>query len=476
VFYPAERDGRGTPFASSIRGRVPIVFIAHGNHATHHNPANRNDERSPTCGVLPPGFLVIQNHKGYSFFQRQLAQMGVIAVSVDCNETNGCVSLDATNIGLRADLIGASLAHFRSLDGGSDPIFGKRIDFSKIGLLGHSRGGEAVLRFAEAIGRAGIAGVISLAPTDIGATSQKPTGFAFMTILPAGDGDVRDNDGAKFYDRADPSPFKSQLYVHRTNHNFFNREWPKDEGNGPPRMSRGDHESVLSVFGCAFFRQVLLGNNFLKTLTSQELPPGPPNTDIHISGELAGQRTVDDHEDADISVNTLGQRTVQRGVTAKQHPFEKSAGAFNATFFGRTKGMVAQRTAAPALFRSELGRSVDVRGKEIWLRAAEVYNGSSVPAGATGFQLGLEDAAGAQVFVDSDEAGGLPRPFDRRADDIRKFGVDLTKTLLKTLRFPAACFARGRKFDPAKVRAILILLNRTEKRPLAFDQLQIVTP
>ena len=48
--------------------------------------------------------------------------------------------------------------------------------------------------------------------------------------LPASDGDVVDNNGAQFYDVARPGPFKCQLYVHSTNHNFFNRRWLGDDG------------------------------------------------------------------------------------------------------------------------------------------------------------------------------------------------------------------------------------------------------
>jgi len=66
----------------------------------------------------------------------------------------------------------------------------------------------------------------------------QPNGSAFMTILPAGDGDVIDNNGAQFYDQATPDPYRSQLYVHFTCHNLFNRKWLLDEGVGL-RASRG---------------------------------------------------------------------------------------------------------------------------------------------------------------------------------------------------------------------------------------------
>ena len=56
------------------------------------------------------------------------------------------------------------------------------------------------------------------------------------------------------------------------------------------------------------------------------------------------------------------------------------------------------------------------------------------------------------------------------------YARDLTKTMLRTLRFPAGCFTgQKKKLDITKIQAILLKLDRKDDRPLAFDQLQIVT-
>jgi hypothetical protein len=122
--------------------------------------------------------------------------------------------------------------------------------------------------------------------------------------------------------------------------------------------------------------------------------------------------------------------------------------------------------------------ATDVTGKEIWVRAAEVWNGTSVPAAATSFSLGLEDDSGRTVWADSDDVGSLLRPYDRRADDLAdpQVATDLTKTMLATVRFPVSCFTRAPgAFDVHHVRALMIR-TRPDDRPIAFDQLQIVTP
>ena len=242
VYYPAQDDGPDQPFNERLAklGRAPIVFMVHGNHS----PAD-------------PSFL------GYDYFQADLAKMGIIAVSVDSNALNGAGG-GVLNIEQRADLMIDTIAHFQALDGSAASTFFQRIDFGRVGLMGHSRGGDAVVTAAAVMALPGVAirGVLALAPTNFrfwgGLATIQPQGHAYMTILPAGDGDVVDNNGAQFYDQADPSPYKSQVYAHFTNHNFFNRQWLFDDGAGPPVVSRGDHERILTTYGCAFFRNLLL--------------------------------------------------------------------------------------------------------------------------------------------------------------------------------------------------------------------------
>jgi hypothetical protein len=444
VYYPADDDGDSQPFNARVKkhGLVPIVLMAHGNHS----PAD-------------PSYL------GYDYFQHQLAKMGIIAVSVDCNDTNGPGG-GVGNIHQRADLIIASISHFQTLNSG-DPVFDQTIDFSKVGLMGHSRGGDAVVRVPEIIALPGvqIQAVISLDPTEFGAHSGKPQGYTFMTILPAANGDVVSNDGAKYYDRADPTRYKSQVYVYHANHNFFNRQWLNDDAGGAfPLMPRADHERVLSAYGCALYRNVLLGHATEGFLFARELPAGVQTQNVHQSFEITGTFTVDHHEDGNgIGINSLDKPTAQSGgLVADEYPFRQSSGAYNTSFFGDTIGMVAEGEQN-GIFRSALDNPVEISTREIWIRAAEVFEGR-IPPDATGFEVGVEDLVGNARWVDVDDSGGLPRPFDRSGW--------LTKTMLKTFRFPGRCFTGPR--GQLEIHAVLLRLNRRGGRPIAFDVLQIV--
>ena len=89
------------------------------------------------------------------------------------------------------------------------------------------------------------------------------------------------------------------------------------------------------------------------------------------------------------------------------------------------------------------------------------------PWGGTGFQLGIEDNNGIQVWVDSDEVGPLPRPYLRE--------ISRTKTMLKTLRFSSRCFIhKNPELNINDITFFLIRTNRGDNRALAFDDLEIV--
>jgi len=454
VYYPAQADGQNAAFNKRLAqvGKTPIVFMAHGNHDS-----------------ADPSYL------GYDYFQYQLARMGFVAVSVDCNAVNWPNSGGGVaNIEARVDLILSSMQFFIDQNNTAGTTFTSKIDFGRTGLMGHSRGGDAVVMLPEVIALPGVVikAVLPLAPTDfrfyILDADINPRKMDLMTILPAGDGDVWSNDGARFYDRCVPLVFKSQLYVFNTNHNFFNRQWLLDEGAGPARMLRTEHEDILSVYGCTFFRKVLMGHNsLLSFLTWHQLPLGARTDKVHLSFQLKKALTVDDHQQrGGIATNTMGQPTSFASLVAAEFAFtQNDPASFDDSFFGNSIGMVLKYEKQNATFTSNLKPVQDLNKKEVWIRVAEVYTGSDHID--TGFQLGLTDTGGVTIWVDSNAVGTVPDPYPHPS----KF-----KTMLKTLRFPASCFAQNRRFRINQVKAIKIRCNRPAPHPpLAFDDLQIVT-
>ena len=115
-----------------------------------------------------------------------------------------------------------------------------RLDLDHIGLMGHSKGGEAVSRFLELnAGRQpqyNIDGVVALAPSDSGnqAPGERAPGTNWAVLLPACDGDVFDVQGGNAFERAKAAPqgrrfAKFQWLVAGTNHDWFNTVWYQED-------------------------------------------------------------------------------------------------------------------------------------------------------------------------------------------------------------------------------------------------------
>jgi hypothetical protein len=459
IYYPAEDDGVDKPFNSRLAalGRVPIVFCVHGS----------------TVDVNIP------SHLGYDYLQYHLSRMGYVAVAVDERQTNPKPDSDdgTGNVRRRGLLTISSIAALQQFDT-SGPILQGKIDFGRTGLMGHSRGGDAMLVVAERLTLPGviIRAILAVAPVYSDATTGRPQGYPYMVILPAADGDVVDSQGARLYDLAKPGPVKTQLYVDHANHNYFNRQWQSDDTKGKlPVMGRYEHERILLTYGCALFRFAFHNDPVMRSyLEGRLLPWGVVNHHVHLSYAAQEARTVDDFERPPITVNTEQQPTAQTGGLVAQRyffarvpPGPQAPASFNESFFGETTGNVSLCREGDGRFREQLRVVTDLTRAEIRVRAAEVFEGS-IPPNPTGFRVGVEDTANMVAWVDVDDVGGLPRPFDRQA-------LEPTKTMLTTFRFPGSCFAAvAPQLRLTSIRAILLGLNRGDRRPIAFDDVQIV--
>jgi len=123
------------------------------------------------------------------------------------------------------------------------------LDFSHVGLLGHSRGGEGVRAaynqyrdqespWPDRIGPVNFEGIFEIGPVD-GQTARilNADGTSWNVILPMCDGDVFDLQGMKPYDRmlgirTENPTNKSTYAIWGANHNFFNTEWQISDSAG----------------------------------------------------------------------------------------------------------------------------------------------------------------------------------------------------------------------------------------------------
>ncbi len=185
--------------------------------------------------MAPQPLIVISHGNGhqyswYDFLGTHLASWGYIVISHQNNTVPGIETASTTTLQHTNAIIG----QMNSVASGA---IANRIDTSRIGWIGHSRGGEGVARAYDRLvdgtytptnyGAANIGVVISIAPTDfLGTASANPHGVPYMLLYGAADGDVcgcPDNDIAdsfNLYERA--TGWRCSTYIHGADHNDFN--------------------------------------------------------------------------------------------------------------------------------------------------------------------------------------------------------------------------------------------------------------
>jgi dienelactone hydrolase len=217
-------------------GKSPLIVLVHGNHGSCDSGS------APSCTVFK------RNDEGYAYLAENLASWGYTVASLDQDQL---ISRQDGSFGkgmhARRLLIMAMLdALYKANEPGGLPVDADtnigttvegKIDFTRIGLMGHSRGGDAVSSFIEydrmrpSGRRYPLRGVIALAPVDY--ERRAPYGVPYMAIHGTCDGDVSNQQGERMFERSqyasdDPYPRINSAQV-GTNHNYYNTVWFADE-------------------------------------------------------------------------------------------------------------------------------------------------------------------------------------------------------------------------------------------------------
>ena len=246
-------------------GPFPLVLIVHGNH-------------------LMEDF----SDGGYGYLGERLASRGIIAVSVDENFLNYSVwsGIPKPDMKLRSWLLLRHLLKIAELSRTPGNPFEGRVDLGKIGLIGHSRGGQAAAMAAdrarwfaddeslEAIGdEIRIVSVAAIAPTDmlVDRKQAQLRNVNYLTIHGSRDADLQNFYGDQQYVRTAldgrEDLFKAEIYIEGANHGQFNTTWGRFDLSMPGGMllntrglmDGGAQREAAASYIAAFMEATLAG-------------------------------------------------------------------------------------------------------------------------------------------------------------------------------------------------------------------------
>jgi hypothetical protein len=244
--------------------RYPLVVLLHGNHGTcgtGSSPRVDNNCQYTTMGTCPAGYTVVPNHLGYAYAATELASRDFIVVSINANLGITCGAGVTGDSGLNLARGRLVLKHLQQLSEWNRGVtatpaslgvsLAGALDLTRVGLMGHSRGGEGQRAAYQQYRDAGspwparivdpvtFRGIFEIGPVD-GQTSRvlNADGTKWAVLLPMCDGDVSNLQGVKPFDRAmaltseSTVSFKSTYTVFGANHNYYNTEWQQSDSSG----------------------------------------------------------------------------------------------------------------------------------------------------------------------------------------------------------------------------------------------------
>ncbi|SEL94027.1 Alpha/beta hydrolase family protein [Syntrophus gentianae] len=420
VRFPADAAGATSPSQiSAAQSSYPVVVLVHGN-SSH-----------------------IDSYQGYDYLLDHLARNGFIAASIHLQP--GQQGTDRARV-LRS--------HLSILFG----MFGTHAA-NNIGIMGHSRGGEAVviatrLNQQEAWGW-NINAVISLAPTNqytaehFGGAWARP----YLVIYGSLDGDVGGigNTGFELYDRAS-SMKKSMAFVYRACHDRFNTVWGDGDfyfGQLTPAdqaavLSANSHQLIARGYMTAFFRQYLKGETQWEGIFRGEWVPAAVTASdadmrIYTQYEDTTVRTMDDFEGAHSATSwqssTIGGAVSQSGLPA--NPQENDLRSMDSQSPHLTAGLLLRwdGTTDSLDYTIPAGQR-DVSGYQaVSFRISQKVNSASNPANMVqDLRLTLTDAGGHSRQIRISKLDEIPYPHVRGV-------ASLVKSAMCTIRIPLSAYS-----------------------------------
>lgn len=425
-------------------GPFPLVLCVHGNH--------KMEEHSDP---------------GYGYLGELLASRGFIFVSVDENFFNGSwiSGLSDENDG-RAWMLLQHLKVWHSWNRSPSSLFFTKVDTSAVGLIGHSRGGEAAA-IAGAFNRLSrypedativfdfgfnIEAIIAIAPCDGQyQPAEKPTPLEnvhYLVLQGAHDADVSVFAGSRQYGRVrftdDVFRFKTSLYSYRSNHGQFNTVWGnRDIGlpigwllNVKPLLEGEEQRTIGKIYISAFLEAALRGRReYVRLFRDHRCIASWLPDDIYVTQfQDSHFRTIADFdEDVDVTTATLKPafvRTRQLAVWREEDVDFRGRGSRrnNAVFIGWREADSAHAEQPAPAYRIEMPGHT--------LRGLELTPGArlSFSIANTDEKPPPEEENGEEEGNAKEEKGAEEAEHDQKEDHLPELDVELADAFGNTAR------------------------------------------
>ncbi len=330
-------------------GPFPLVLIVHGNHGM-------SEFSDP----------------GYQYLGELLASRGFILATIDENFLNSGLFHDPPKQqAVRGWMLLEHLKLWRDWSKDANNPLHVAIDFTKIALMGHSRGGEAAATAALFNNLAyypddanirfdyhfPIQSVVAIAPAD---GQYKPAGAAriiedvnYFTIQGANDADVSSFMGSPQFDRVKYPHggdwFKSELYIYRANHGQFNTVWGRSDAGYPlgwflnlkPLMDAESQRKIARVYLSAFLEATLKGHReYIPLFRDTRVVKAwlPDTLYMNRFQDAAYQAIAEFNEDADLTTTTAAGGKLEGSDLSVWRegriPFRHGDRGYNGVFLG----------------------------------------------------------------------------------------------------------------------------------------------
>lgn len=488
LYYPTGGENGPDPDA----GPLPLVVIAHGQWDTGMLQPDTVDGEMYYVDEDTGDVTLVNSYKGYDYLAHHLAGWGAIVFSlhldyVSARTTAGHSSGESHQYA-RGEIILEAIERLVN-----DPELANHIDDGRIGLIGHSMGGEGVVvaQYLNATDGRGldIRGVVSIAPTNwrpevqlretsylqlLGSMDQLLSSLAWVT-----DGDAPFS-GFRIYDRAWRP--KSHTWIAGARHNPFNRRWVETtdfaEGHFASDervISNHAHEQIAQCLINAFLRDTLADQSaYGGYLESTILPESLPEVPIFVQHSSSQSReVVDNFGDEDDQVG-LPDVPLDRAENSLNEPIDavgdglvewEDVQHINLQHSPHaTKGVELAWESPDAEYTSETGGVSQAIDEVLSLRAAQFYRDADYNIADLPLDIFVQLSDGSDdATVRLGAVHTVPYP-----DDAHQ-----RLSVFRTTRIPLSAFrAVNDDVDFSDIRTVRLLLNSQFSGHLLVDDVE----